>query len=55
MKRATGTPKILKFGNVSFKVFATKDNRVGFQYKAGSHWKVEVGGELENKVSRDVS
>lgn len=32
-------PPSLKFGSVSFRVFATKDGRLGFLYKDGSRWK----------------
>ncbi|HKP92701.1 MAG TPA: hypothetical protein VJS88_02300, partial [Chthoniobacterales bacterium] len=34
-----GIPKALKFGSVSFPLFATKDGRIGFKYKCGSGWK----------------
>ena len=34
-----GVPKALKFGSVSFPLFATKDGRIGFRHKAGAHWE----------------
>lgn len=39
MNLPPGVPKALKFGAVSFPVFATADGRLGFRHKDGSRWK----------------
>lgn len=41
-----GVPKSIKFGSVSFPVFATGDKRIGFRYKVGSKWKQAIRGNL---------
>lgn len=42
----SGVPKSIKFGSVTFPVFATGDNRIGFRYKVGSKWKQAIRGNL---------
>jgi hypothetical protein len=43
-----GIPKALKFGSVSFPLFATKDGRLGFRYKSGSGWEQCLRRSLED-------
>jgi hypothetical protein len=42
-----GIPAALKFGNVSFDIYATADDRLGFRYKLGSEWKQAIRGNIE--------
>jgi len=55
----SGVPNVLKFGNVSFDVFATKDRRVDFRYKLSSKWEqcirrpiVDLKSDAERIVNR---
>jgi len=43
-----GVPQSLKFGSVSFPLFATKDGRIGFRYKPGKDWEQCIRTKLSS-------